>query len=68
MKGDPDEKMVPAELRTRSWFWFWARGITEEMGILRGEVDLVFFHGLLVKPQETSFVHVGETGMFFQFV
>jgi hypothetical protein len=20
MKGDPDEKMVPAELRTRSWF------------------------------------------------
>ncbi len=64
MKGDPDEKMVPAELRTRSWFWFWARGITEEMGILRGEVDLVFFHGLLVKLQETSFVHVGKKHSF----
>ena len=30
------------------------------MGILRSDLDLVFFHGLLVKPQETSFIHVGE--------
>ena len=33
------------------------------MGILRGDV-LVFFHGLLVKPQETSFIHVGEEHSF----
>jgi hypothetical protein len=56
--------MVPAELRTCCWFWFWARGITEEMGILRGDVELVFFHGLLVKPQETGLVHVGEEQSF----
>ena len=56
--------MVPAELRTRSWFRFWARGITEEMGVLRGDVDLVFFHGLLVKPQETGLVHMGEEHSF----
>ena len=34
------------------------------MGILQGDVDLVFFHGLLVKPQETGFVHVGEEHSF----
>lgn len=34
------------------------------MRILGGDVDLVFFHGLLVKPQETSFVHVGKEHSF----
>jgi len=58
------KKMVPAQLRTRSWFWFWARGITAEMGVLRGDVDLVFFQGLLVKPQETGLVHMGEEHSF----
>jgi hypothetical protein len=57
MKGESNEK-VPAELRTRCWFRFWARGITEEMRILRGDIDLVFFHCLLVEPQETSLIHV----------
>ena len=34
------------------------------MSVLRGDVDLVFFHGLLVKPQETGLVHVGEEHSF----
>jgi hypothetical protein len=28
--------------------------------IFRGNFDLVFFHGLLVKLQETSVIHVGQ--------
>jgi len=56
--------MVPAELRTRCWFRFWARGIPEEMRILGGDVDLVLFHCLLVEPQETGLVHVGEEHSF----
>ena len=34
------------------------------MGVLRGDVNLVLFHGLLVKPQETGLVHVGEEHSF----
>ena len=34
------------------------------MGILRSDVDLVFFHCLLVEPQKTGLVHVGEEHRF----
>ena len=52
--------MARAKLRTRSLFQFWTRGIAEEMRVLQRDFYLVFFHRLLVQPQETSVVHMGE--------
>ena len=34
------------------------------MGVLRRDLDLMFFHGLLIEPQEIGFVHVGEENGF----
>ena len=52
--------MARAKLPTHSLFQFRTRGIAEEMGVLRRDLSLVFFHRLLVKPQETSVVHMGK--------
>ncbi len=53
-------KVTPVELRTLCQLWLGTHGVTEEVRIFGGNIDLVFFHGLLVKPQETSVIHVGQ--------
>ncbi len=53
-------KVTTVELRTLYQLWHGTRGVTKEVMIFGGDVDLVFFHGLLFKPQETGVIHVGQ--------
>ncbi len=53
-------KVTAVELRTLCRLWLGTRGITEEVRIFGGNVDLVFFHGIFVKhvEQKYNFVFV----------
>ena len=59
-KTIPNEGRRMPKLRTRSLLCLRTRGIAKKMGELRRDLDLVFFHRFLVKPQQTSVVHVGK--------
>ncbi len=53
-------KVTAVELRTFCQLQLWTCGVTKEVRIFGGNVDLVYFHGLLVKLQETGVIHVGQ--------
>jgi hypothetical protein len=53
-------KVTTVELHTFCQLWLGTHGVTKQVRIFGGNVDLVSFHGLLVKPQETGVMHVGQ--------